>query len=139
MTQTLTEKLLGRLPEGWQNQILNLYSAGCSDYEVMFEMKLHYRLFRQLMADPEFAEVIEFGRQASRAWWERQGRVNLENKDFNAGLWRINVQARLGWSEKYSVHGSEDSFEKALNNDELEQQITEKIAKLKVVNKEEIK
>lgn len=139
MGMSVAEKLLARLPENWQEQILGLYSAGCSDYEVMHEMRLHSRLFRQLMTDPEFAEVIEFGRQASRAWWEKQGRVNLQNKDFNAGLWRINVQARLGWSDKYSVHDSDDSFEKALNNDELEQQIVDKMRRLKVVNKEEVR
>lgn len=138
MAMSVAEKLLARLPENWQEQILDLYSSGCSDYEVMHEMRLHNRLFRQLMTDPEFAEVIEFGRQASRAWWEKQGRLNLQNKEFNANLWRINVQARLGWSDKYSLHDSNDSFEKALNNDELEQQIVEKMRKLKVVDKEAI-
>lgn len=130
---SLAHKLLAKLPEGWQEKLLLLYSQGCSDYEVMHEMKLHQRLFKQLLADEEFSEVIEFGRQAARAWWERQGRVNLENREFNAVLWKINVQNRLGWSDKTSMHDSDDSFEKALNNDELETKIFEMTRKLRVV------
>jgi len=140
MATSIRDKVFEKLPEGWQEEILALYSKGCSDYETMFEMRLHSRLFKQLMADPEFAEVIEYGRLASRAFWERQGRINLENRDFNAQLYKLNVENRLGWSSKTSNYEADTDLEKSLNNDELEAQINDKIRKLRpVVNKEEVK
>lgn len=127
------------MPEGWQDKILDLYAEGMSDYEVMTEMTLHFETFKRLLTDPEFNEVVGMGRQKSRAWWERAGRVNLQNRDFNATLWKINVQNRLGWSDKTSTHEADTGFEKSLTADEIENEIVDLTRKLRVVNKEEVK
>lgn len=131
--------LLRQLPDNWQEKMLALYSEGMSDYEVMTELRLHYNTFTRFMAEPEFAEVVQFGRQCSKAWWERQGRINLCNKEFNASLWNTNVQNRLGWSQKTSTHESDSGFEKALTPEQLDEKIEQlqKKRRLTLVNKEE--
>ena len=130
--------LLSQLPENWEEKILDLYSQGMSDYEVMTQLRLHDSTFKRFMAEPDFAEVIQFGRQCSRAWWEEQGRINLNNKDFNSALWKTNVQNRLGWSDKTSTHESDSGFERALSGDELDREIEARMRKhrLTLVDKE---
>lgn len=133
------KNIIRQLPDNWEEKILEFYSEGMSDYEVMTELKLHYSTFTRLMSDPTFAEVVQFGRQASRAWWERAGRINLSNKDFNAMLWKTNVQNRLGWSDKTTSHESDSGFEKALSGDELDQEIERRLRSVRSVRKEEVK
>ena len=124
--------LLKQLPDNWQEKILALYSEGMSDYEVMTELRLHWNTFKRFMADAEFAEVVQFGRQCSRAWWEKQGRVNLNNKDFSAVLWKTNVQNRIGWSDKTSTHDSETGFEKALSQEEIDAEIERRLKRQRI-------
>lgn len=126
------KELLKQLPDNWQEKILDLYSEGMSDYEVMTELGIHWSTFKRFMADAEFAEVVEFGRQCSRAWWEKQGRVHLMNKDFNANLWKTNVQNRIGWSDKTSTHDSTEGFERSLTEEQLDQELERRLKRTKI-------
>jgi hypothetical protein len=79
-----------------------LYGEGASDREVMQELDLTPSRWKVLMDDIncDFPELVELGRARSQAWWERQGRVHLQNNKFNASLWTIQMKNRFGWSEK---------------------------------------
>lgn len=136
---TLEEKILRKLPEGWEEQMMDLYSQGADDNEVMSELRLHYDLFKRLMLDDHFREVVYMGRLDAKAFWNKKARLNLENKDFNAGLYKAVMENRYGWSTKTSHHEADEEFSKALNNDEIEQRISELTRKLRVVDKEEVK
>jgi len=49
-----------------------------------------------------FREVVEIGKEASEAWWIRQGRENLDTRGFNHGLWLMNMVNRFGWTSSHS-------------------------------------
>ena len=49
-----------------------------------------------------FRETVKIGKEASEAWWIRQGRENLETRGFNHGLWLMNMVNRFGWTSSHS-------------------------------------
>lgn len=136
--ESLEAKIMKKLPEGWEETMLDMYSMGASDYEVMSELRLHYDLWQRLMLDEHFREVVIMGRQDARAFWYSEGRKNLHNKDFNTSLWKAFLENRYGWSSKTATLDEED-FGKALDDAELEQEISNLSRKLRVVDKEDVK
>ena len=52
---------------------------------------------------PEFMDTIRKGKELSQAWWEKQGRINLSEKDFSPTLWFMNVKNRFHqeWRDKH--------------------------------------
>lgn len=122
-----------RLPKDWQEKILTLYSEGASDSEVQAEMKLHVNLWRELLADAEFNDVISYGRQLAKAFWYSLPRKNLFTKEFNATLYKTYMANIYSWSDKQSVSEIDEPFAKSLNDDELLQQLEQKVKRLKIV------
>lgn len=106
---------LKELPEGWQDTIIELYSQGCGDYEIMAEI---YRvrgsfskdLFYKWLGEwGEFSDTIKRGRLLSQAWWEQAGRLGLITQGFNTGLWFINMRNRFGWHDKQEQTTAEET------------------------------
>lgn len=101
-TLRILEKLYERKPE-WQEEMASLYTQGASDTEVMCALHLTYGSFRHLyndMTGSNFKEMVDMGRLYSQAFWERAGRTNIGNKNFNTSLYNINMQNRFGWAAK---------------------------------------
>ncbi len=94
------------LPDGWQDEILNLYKTGASDVEV--KSLIWYQrgsfsndLWERWMKDEEqFSETVKVGKMLSEAWWTSQGRMNLKSKDFNFVGWYMNMKNRFNWKDK---------------------------------------
>jgi len=94
------------LPKNWYEQILTEYSEGASDVEIRamligwldsFSLDLWKRWIEE---EEEFSLTIKKGKQLSEAWWVKSGRKNLENKDFSATLFYMNMKNRFGWADK---------------------------------------
>lgn len=125
---------LEKLPKNWQEKILDMYAAGASDIEVQSEFKIHPATWKELLAQTEFFNIIQLGRQYMKSWWYKQGRVNLKEKDFNSNLWYRNMQNRFGWSDKSSTHDSEEDFTETLSEEQIESKIDEYQKRLKAVS-----
>ena len=49
---------------------------------------------------PEFCGAVRLGSLLGRSWWERVGRRNLWNPEFNNVLYMMNMSNRYGWTRK---------------------------------------
>ena len=100
--------------EGMLNIIIELMSEGASKTEVCAELGISHETLCQWQ-NPEspyykqaFSEAIKKGEQLSNAWWEKKGRINLENKDFNYTGWYMNMKNRFKWADKQEVEHKGD-------------------------------
>lgn len=102
------QKNLKDLPRSWKTKVLDLMMSGGSQVEVRAALDISNDLYYRLLKDEsEFSETIKKGLLLSEAWWERQGRENLANKNFSPVLWYMNMKNRFGWKDKQEVEHSE--------------------------------
>lgn len=100
---------ISSLWDNWVNDIIDLYKEGGSDVEVRCMILDRcgfgsYTLWdRWISESDEFGEVIKMGRMLSEAWWNKNGRINLQNKDFNYTGWYMQMKNRFGWKDKQEV------------------------------------
>lgn len=98
------KETLDRLPDGWEKKIIDLASQGASEVELRGELDISNDLFyRWLEEEPHFSETIKKCKEKCQIWWEKNGRVNLENKDFSYTGWYMNMKNRFGWKDKQEV------------------------------------
>lgn len=85
----------------WQEQLLKLSEEGASIVELSASLGISREHFYQLSKrDPIFSDTIKECKRRSEAWWERVGRQNLTNKEFNYTGWYMNMKNRFGWADK---------------------------------------
>jgi hypothetical protein len=93
------------------SRVLELMRVGASLYEVAADLGIRARTLWTWEREgkwPTLNQALEEGRDASRAWWERQGRLNLENRSWQTGLWVVNMANRFNWhnaSQRHEVTG----------------------------------
>jgi len=100
---------LDTLPNNWQEVIIEAYAEGCSDVEVKaiifkwrgsFSNDLWDRWMRE---EPQFSETIKQGKVLSQAWFEREGRTSLRDKDFSYTGWYMQMKNRFGWADSQKL------------------------------------
>jgi hypothetical protein len=105
------------LPDGWYNDVLTLYKQGASDVEIKALIYTWRGTFsndlweRWVKDEPEFSETIKAGKMLSEAWWQENGRTNLQNKDFNFTGWYMNMKNRFGWKDRQDVTTNDKQLE----------------------------
>lgn len=96
--------------EGWQDMIMREMSEGASRTEIYGKLNLSNKTFSRLLRDDrEFFLVIKEGERLSEGWWLEQGRKNLENKNFSAVLWYMNMKNRFGWKDKTDITSNNET------------------------------
>ena len=97
------------MPKGWQKHIIELYKVGASNVEVKAYIWQATGSFsndlwdRWLKEEKEFSEIVKAGKMISNAWWERNGRENIDNKAFNYTGWYMNMKNRFRWKDRQDI------------------------------------
>ena len=107
MTQSTNTVVSGA---SWAAQVIDLYTQGGSDAEVAASLRVPIRKFYKQMSDsPAFADLVEFGRTLSLAFWEGAARKNVGNKSFNSSLFAFYMKNRHGWADKTEVSSTSEN------------------------------
>lgn len=121
---------LSSLPKDWYIEVLNEYKEGASDVEIKsliynWRGKFSNDLWdRWIKEEPEFSETIKGGRMLSEAWWAKNGRKNLTNKDFNYTGWYMNMKNRFGWTDRTQTENTNKNLDLSnLTDEELEERL----------------
>lgn len=95
-----TDQVVGS-GKAWAEQVISMYEEGCSDAEVAASLRVPVRQYHQQIADNvAFGQLVEYGRTLSQAFWEKQARKNIGNKQFNTSLWAFYMKNKFGWADK---------------------------------------
>lgn len=87
--------------------VVSLMGEGASKAEVAAELGISRQCMNEWTENnQDFSDAIKEGEALSEAWWLKKGRVNLENKDFSATLWYMNMKNRHGWKDRHEVAGT---------------------------------
>lgn len=96
-------KAAGVVSDGndWARLLIQMYTDGCSDAEVAVGLKVTIKeYYNQIAENPAFAKLVEFGRTLQLAYWEKQARLNINNKQFNTALFNFYMKNKHGWTDK---------------------------------------
>jgi len=101
------KKTISDLPKNWKDKVIKLKKQGASDVEVRAELDISQDLWERFIEEiKEFSLTIKRGDDLCKAWWEKHGRTNLNNKEFNCVLWYMNMKNRFGWKDNNNLEVS---------------------------------
>lgn len=116
------------------DECMALYLEGAGDVEIAQHLGITMKKFYDLCEEqPAFAAFVERGSTAAQAWWWREGRHNLKNKNFLHGMWAFNMKNRYGWAEKTD---STSTGELDLSLDSVQKQLAQAMKELSKKNPE---
>lgn len=108
--------------------VVDLMRDGASRVEVCAELDICYDTFLAWQAEhQEFSESVKRGVDLCQAWWEREGRTNLKDKDFSYTGWYMNMKNRFAWADRNEVKHSGEIQQ--VTDDQLDTRLSELIRK----------
>lgn len=88
-------------------KIVEIMSQGASLCEVAAELNVEQDTLNNWTKEhKEFFGAKKRGIELSKSWWEKHGRIQLENPKFNATLWYMNMKNRFGWRDKQEINAN---------------------------------
>lgn len=85
-------------------RVVEMMAEGCSRVEVCADLGICFETFQRWQeSHPDFSESVKRGLQLCQAWWEREGRTNLKDRDFSYTGWYMNMKNRFGWKDRNEV------------------------------------
>lgn len=86
------------------DKVIELMKTGVSREELCYQLNIAHSTLQQWEKNhPEFSAALKDGTHYSCGWWMGEGRLNIKNKEFNSGLWFMNMKNRFNWSDKREV------------------------------------
>ena len=81
-------------------RIPELMKDGASIEEVAAELGVAKgTLYNWSEKNVQFLNAIKRGEELSKAWWLKEGRTSLRDKDFSYTGWYMNMKNRHGWKD----------------------------------------
>jgi len=82
------------------DKVITYMKEGYSIEEVCLELDICKQTFYNWCEkNKELLDSKKKGVDFSKGWWMKQGRESLNNKEFNATLWYMNMKNRFGWAD----------------------------------------
>jgi hypothetical protein len=86
-------------------KVIPLLMEGASIEEIGLALGIGYTTIYEYMEKyPDFAQAIKKGREFSKGWWLKEGRLSLRDKEFSYTGWYMNMKNRFGWSDKQETN-----------------------------------
>jgi hypothetical protein len=77
-------------------KVIEFGKAGKSETQIAVLIDVpRATMFRWAEQHEDFRAALERAKDYERHWWEEKGQDNLENRDFNASLWKMQIGARF--------------------------------------------
>jgi len=89
------------------DKVIELMAEGASKTEVIAELDISWDTLidwtnpESERYEKDFSESIKKGSMLSQSWWEKNGRVNLKDREFNYTGWYMNMKNRFRKSPEY--------------------------------------
>ena len=94
-------------------RVPELMAEGMAKVEVCAELGVDYHTFLSWQEKhPQFLQSVKKGGELSKAWWMREGREALRDKDFSYTGWYMNMKNRHGWADK-TENKNEETYKNA--------------------------
>jgi len=92
------------------DECIRLMREGASITEIAYELNVAKdTIYEWKKVHPEFSDAIKKGVDFSEGWWMKEGRINIQNKEFNSTLFYMNMKNRFGWADKQEITQGNES------------------------------
>lgn len=85
------------------DKLIECFKVGMSKCEIALTLDINVdTIYEWAKVHADFSDALKKGLEFAQGEWERKGRLNLENKDFNSTLWIMNMKNRFraDWGDK---------------------------------------